>query len=69
MVYPSDIKLAVGENEYFPDALVVCGEPMLPNRRVLNDAVLVCEVRSQSTAAFDTGGKFAVYQHVPSLRD
>src|SRR5579875_2596253 len=68
-VYPSDMKLAAGGNEYYPDAFVVCGAPMLANRRVVDDAVLVCEVRSESTAAFDMGEKFAAYQQVPSLRE
>jgi hypothetical protein len=58
-----------GGNEYYPDAFVVCGAPMLANRRALDDAVLVCEVRSDSTAAFDMGEKFAAYQQLPSLRE
>jgi Uma2 family endonuclease len=57
-VYPSDMKLAAGANDYSSDAFVVCSEPMLPNRRVVNDAVLVCAVRSESTAAFDVGETF-----------
>ncbi|HWE60585.1 MAG TPA: Uma2 family endonuclease [Chloroflexota bacterium] len=68
-VYPSDMKLKAGTNEYYPDAYVVCNEPMQPDRRKLEDAVLICEVRSKSTAKFDQGDKFKAYTQLPSLRE
>ena len=68
-VYPSDMKLSAAGSDYYPDAFVVCDDPMQPNRRALKDAVLVCEVRSQSTADFDKGEKFEAYAELPSLRE
>lgn len=68
-VYPSDMKLMAERKDYYPDAFVVCNDPMRPNRSRLEDAVLICEVRSQSTAEFDTGDKFEAYTHLPSLRE
>ena len=68
-VYPSDMKLKAGPHDYYPDAYVVCDEPMRPNQRSVEDALLVCEVRSQSTADFDKGDKFEAYKHLPSLRE
>lgn len=67
-VYPSDMKLTAHGHDYYPDAFVSCGE-MAPNQTRIEDAVLVCEVRSQSTAGFDTGEKFDAYTHVPGLRE
>lgn len=68
-VYPSAMKLKAGTNEYYPDASVLCDDPMQPNRRQLEDAVLICEVRSKSTAEFDQGDKFKAYTQLPGLRE
>lgn len=68
-VYSSDMKLKAGEREYYPDTYVVCNDPMQPNRRRLEDAALVCEVRSESTADFDQGDKFQAYKQLPALRE
>jgi Uma2 family endonuclease len=73
-VHTSDMKLRVSMQEehyqeYYPDAYVACTDPMQPNRRELDDAVLVCEVRSQSTADFDRGDKFDAYKRLPSLAE
>lgn len=68
-VYTSDMKLKAGMREYYPDAYVVCDNPMQPNRRRLEDAALVCEVRSESTADFDQGDKFQAYMQLPALRE
>ena len=67
-VYPSDMQLATAANTYFPDACVACGETR-PNQRRLEDAALVCEVRSQSTAEFDREEKFESYKSLLSLRE
>jgi Uma2 family endonuclease len=67
-VHTSDMKLKARNNDYFPDAYVACGEAR-PRQTWLEEAVLICEVRSQSTAEFDRGDKFEAYKHLPSLRE
>ncbi len=67
-VYPSDMQIAAATNDYFPDAYVACGETR-PNQRQLEDAALICEVRSQSTAEFDREAKFEAYKRLASLRE
>ena len=67
-LYPSDMRLKADASVYFPDAFVVCGQTQ-PDQRQMDDAVLICEVRSQSTAEFDRGDKFETYQRLPSLRE
>jgi Uma2 family endonuclease len=64
--YPSDMKLKVAAHDYYPDAYVTC-EQTRPRQAQLEDAILICEVRSQSTAEFDRGDKFEAFQHLPSL--
>lgn len=56
----------------FPDASVVCGEPILvkhdKNPALMNPTVIV-EVLSSSTNDYDRGEKFERYKSIPSLRD
>lgn len=56
----------------FPDASVVCAEPILvkhdKNPALLNPTVVV-EVLSSSTEDYDRGEKFERYKSIPSLRD
>lgn len=56
----------------YPDIVVICGEPQYYDERrdvVINPSVII-EVLSESTEAFDRGGKFLRYQNWnPSLTD
>jgi Uma2 family endonuclease len=71
-VYPSDLKLRVEATGLFtyPDLSIVCGEPRLESDHgdvFLNPVVLV-EVLSDSTEAYDRGKKFEHYRTIPSLK-
>jgi Uma2 family endonuclease len=56
----------------YPDASVVCGEPIFDElngqSRLLNPIVIV-EVLSPSTAAYDLGKKFTAYQSIESFQE
>ncbi len=54
----------------YPDVSVLCGEPLFHDRQrdVLTNPVLIAEVLSHSTEAYDRGGKFAHYRRLTSLR-
>jgi Uma2 family endonuclease len=72
-VHTSDLRIRVVDTglETYPDASVVCGraeiDPDDPHV-VLNPIVLV-EVTSPSTEAYDRGEKLRHYEHIPSLRE
>lgn len=71
-VYPSDLKLRIEATGLYtyPDLSVVCGEPQLESDAgdvMLNPVVLV-EVLSDSTEAYDRGKKFEHYRTIPSLK-
>jgi Uma2 family endonuclease len=72
-VYPSDMKVRLpGSRKFFyPDVSVVCGETQFADeqRDVILNPVLVVEVLSDSTEAFDRGKKFSSYQQIESLRE
>ena len=56
---------------FYPDALVICGDPVFRDRRedtVFNPVVLI-EVLSPSTEAYDRGEKFAYYRRIDSLQE
>ena len=72
-VHTNDIRVRTSpEISYFyPDILVVCGEPRFEDNvfdTLLNPIVLV-EVLSPSTEAYDRGEKFEHYQQFTSLRE
>lgn len=69
--YVADVKLHVDAVDafFYPDVFVTCSDRDAANRTVKRDAVLVAEVLSPSTAAYDRGGKFASYRQCPSLQE
>ena len=71
-VYPSDLKLRIESTGLYtyPDLSVVCGEPQLETNGgdVLLNPVVLVEVLSESTEAYDRGKKFEHYRTIPSLK-
>lgn len=70
-VYGSDVKLRVDAADcyFYPDLMVTCSAADAAQRLVKREPVLVVEVLSPSTAAFDRGDKFADYRQLPSLQE
>ena len=72
-VYPSDLKVLIPNSKrfFYPDVSVVCGETQFADdeRDVLLNPVLIVEILSDSTAAFDRGKKFQSYQQIESLEE
>ena len=71
-VFSSDVRVHVqasGLNTY-PDVSVVCGPPETSeeDRNALLNPVLLVEVLSDSTEAYDRGQKASHYRQIPSLR-
>ena len=71
--YPSDMRVWIPSHHVYtyPDIVVVCGEPEFQDSAVdtLLNPALIIEILSPSTAAYDTGEKFALYRSLPSLRE
>lgn len=72
-VYPSDLKIRVPNSKrfFYPDVSVVCGETVFADdeRDVILNPILIVEVLSESTAAYDRGKKFLSYQQIDSLQE
>lgn len=72
-VHTSDMRVKiVSTGRYvYPDTSVVCGEPLFEDADVdtLVNPVVIVEVLSDSSEAYDRGDKFAQYRSVPSMTD
>jgi Uma2 family endonuclease len=70
-IYGSDVKLRVEAADcfFYPDLMVTCSAADATDRLIKREPVLVVEVLSPSTAAFDRGEKFAAYRMLPSLAE
>lgn len=72
-VFTSDARVRVTATDLttYPDVTVVCekleSDPIDPN--AITNPVLLVEVLSDSTEAYDRGEKASHYRHIPSLRE
>ncbi len=72
-VYPSDMRVkvtATGKYTY-PDVVVACAEEKFDDEEndTLLNPVVIFEVLSESTEAYDRGKKFEQYQNIESLTE
>src|ERR1700682_3113589 len=72
-VYPSDLKVKApnAKRFFYPDVSVVRGDDEFADdeQDVILNPMLIMEVSSESTAAFDRGKKFLSYQQITSLQE
>lgn len=70
-VFISDMKLRVEEGNafFYPDIFVTCAESDRGHSHSKSAPVLVVEVLSPATSAYDRGAKFAAYRKLPTLRE
>jgi Uma2 family endonuclease len=54
---------------FYPDVMVTCSDADANDPLVKRDPVLLVEVLSPATAAYDRGDKFAAYRKLPGLRE
>ena len=70
-VYIADMKLRVEAADafFYPDVLVTCDARDAAEPLAKRHPSLICEVLSESTEAYDRGGKFAAYRTIESLSE
>ncbi len=72
-IYSNDMRVRVTANGLYtyPDVMVECGEPQFADDQsdTLLNPVLIVEVLSESTEAYDRGKKFGRCRMLPSLRE
>ncbi len=67
-VYPDGVTIEVGDNDFEPDAVLRCGEPLAGDATAVPDPLIVVEVLSPSTRGDDLTRKLVAYFRVPSVR-
>src|SRR5215813_12335446 len=73
-VLPTDMRIKVPKAlpYRYADLVVVCGEPVIEDMQgleVLVNPLIICEVLSASTEAYDRGIKFFEYQSITSFQE
>ena len=54
---------------FYPDIFVTCSEATHQPETYMENPLLIVEVLSDSTQAYDRGDKFSIYRKIPSLRE
>jgi Uma2 family endonuclease len=72
-VYANEMRVRASPtvSYFYPDVVVVCGEPRFEDDTfdTLLNPIVVVEVLSPSTAAYDRGEKFEYYKQLASLQE
>lgn len=68
--FMESMKLQIADDSiFYPDVFVTCDAADLMTEYVFRSPVLIAEILSESTQAFDRGVKFAAYRRIPSLKE
>lgn len=70
-VYMADMKIEIATKRslFYPDVFVTCHPDDHRAELAMHHPVLVAEVLSPSTAAYDRGDKFIAYRRLPPLKE
>ena len=72
-LFTSDLRVRVLETDLstYPDVSIVCGqlETAPADKEAITNPIVLVEVLSDSTEAYDRGAKAAHYRRIPSLRE
>ena len=63
------LQVAAADAFFYPDVMVCCSAADAADLLVKRDPVLLVEVLSPATAAYDRGDKFVAYRKLPGLRE
>lgn len=67
----SDLRVKIENNYTYPDVVVYCRDAEFEDAKldILKNPVVIIEILSDSTEAFDRGDKFEYYKAIPSLQE
>jgi len=70
-VVSNDMRVKIAQNYVYPDIVIHCGDAQFEDNEfdTLTNPVVIMEILSDSTEAFDRGKKFAYYQKVETLQE
>jgi Uma2 family endonuclease len=69
-VFTEGMKVQIGDDTVlYPDVFVTCDKADLATDMIFRAPMLVVEVLSPSTQAYDRSAKFALYRRIPALQE
>ncbi|MDD4273273.1 MAG: Uma2 family endonuclease [Desulfobacter postgatei] len=70
-VLPNDMRVKIEAGYVYPDITILCEDPEFEGNEfdTLINPVVIIEILSKSTEAFDRGKKFNFYQAIPTLQE
>lgn len=70
-VFSNDMRVKVENGYVYPDLVISCGEAEFEDNEFdsLTNPVVIIEILSDSTEAFDRGDKFEYYKAIPTLQE
>ena len=69
--YGSDLRIHIPENTLYtyPDISIICGDIISDDENIsATDPIVIIEILSESTKAYDRGSKFKLYRDIPTLK-
>nr|WP_320190676.1 Uma2 family endonuclease [uncultured Desulfobacter sp.] len=70
-VLPNDMRVKIETGYVYPDIVIHCGKAEFEDNEfdTLTNPIVILEILSESTEAFDRGKKFGFYQALPTLKE
>ena len=70
-LFSNDMRVKIKDSYAYPDIVIFCGDAEFEDNEfdTLTNPVIIMEILSDSTEAFDRGDKFAYYQVIPTLKE
>lgn len=70
-VLSNDMRVKIKPGYVYPDIVIHCGKAQFEDNEfdTLTNPVVIMEILSDSTEAFDRGDKFACYQAIPTFKE
>ncbi|WP_321418417.1 Uma2 family endonuclease [uncultured Desulfobacter sp.] len=70
-LFSNDMRVKIQDSYAYPDVVIFCGDAEFEDNEfdTLTNPVVIMEILSDSTEAFDRGKKFSYYQTIPTLKE
>lgn len=70
-VLSNDMRVKIENNYTYPDIVIFCGDAQFEDNKfdTLTNPVIIIEILSDSTEAFDRGDKFTYYRAIAALKE
>ena len=70
-LFSNDMRVKIEDGYAYPDIVIFCGDAAFEDNKfdTLTNPLIIMEILSDSTEAFDRGDKFAYYRNIPTFKE